>query len=787
MRRCEDELLRRFELERVRSTTSCSRPPQEAEEPEVDWRIVEQADGADRSGPDWNNLMHLVARVVPKVIADLCGRREQLLLVHPGLIARYDQMAVLETLRDRVGHDVPCPGLWVLVATDGQHDLPMLDNADIPLITPGQRARVSEAGGQCPSRPSDFNAAHAVAGKQEANEHGQYQDLLPALRGLVKDQPRPAPRSTADEEFDTGLREAHRIMKDGGRTAQGFEEWRDDYIDQVAVAWVLACVFVRFMEDNDLINERWIAGEGEHGKMAEGEHELYFKKNPHATDREYLQHVFVEVRKIPAAAELFAEEKTPLWALAPSGDAAKRLLDFFRAIDPEAGGLKHSFLTKEWNTQPLVDVYEKLSPQARFLGDLYQDLSEHARKKYALLQTPVFVEEFILDRTLTLALDEFGLDGLRMIDPTCGSGHFLLGAFDRLFHEWRKRLDNNVLAAQHALDGVWGVDINPFAVAITRFRLLVAAVNACGVKKLNQQSYSWTLHLATGDSLLWGSKPGFNGERVPILRQGEFFEEVDPIYAVEDPAALREVLGQGYHIVVGNPPYITVKDKAQSEKYRELYSTCHRQYSLGVPFTQRFWELAIRKGERISQASEAVSSGPGYVGMITASSFMKREFGKKLIEEFFPKIDLTHVLDTSGAHIPGHGTPTVILYGRSHKPVGGTVRAVLGIKGEPSTPEDPAQGLVWQSIVRQIDRSGAEDEFTSTADATNDVRLSSWSIGGGGAAELKATIEEGAACNLSGLIDLIGYICMTRAETMYVAPRASLKRAGFSTTTLSIL
>lgn len=34
-----------------------------------------------------------------------------------------------------------------------------------------------------------------------------------------------------------------------------------------------------------------------------------------------------------------------------------------------------------------------------FLGDLYQDLSEQARKDYALLQTPEFVEEFILDRT----------------------------------------------------------------------------------------------------------------------------------------------------------------------------------------------------------------------------------------------------------------------------------------------------------------------------------------------------------------------------------------------------
>ena len=146
MRRCEEELRRRFRLERVSfDDLLIDALLKEAASLDIDWAIVEQADAADRSSQDWHNLMHLVERVVPKVTADLCRRTDHLLLVHPGLIARYDQMTVLETLRDQVGHDVPCPGLWVLVATDGQHDMPMLDNAEIPLITPGQRARVSEA------------------------------------------------------------------------------------------------------------------------------------------------------------------------------------------------------------------------------------------------------------------------------------------------------------------------------------------------------------------------------------------------------------------------------------------------------------------------------------------------------------------------------------------------------------------------------------------------------------------------------------------------------------------
>ena len=226
-------------------------------------------------------------------------------------------------------------------------------------------------------------------------------------------------RSTEDAKIDAGLREAFQQIEKGGRTAQAFEVWRDDYLDQVAVAWVLACVFVRFMEDNHLIDECWLAGEGDRRKLAEDTHELFFREHPHDTDREYFQHVFQEVGKIPAAKDLFAEGKTPLWAVAPSGDAAMKLLEFWREIDAETGHLKRSFQVENGDT--------------RFLGDLYQDLSERAKKKFALLQTPVFVEEFILDRTLTPGLDEFGLEKVRMIDPTCGSGHFLLGGFARLF------------------------------------------------------------------------------------------------------------------------------------------------------------------------------------------------------------------------------------------------------------------------------------------------------------------------------------------------------------------
>src|SRR5947199_10250626 len=52
----------------------------------------------------------------------------------------------------------------------------------------------------------------------------------------------------------------YRRAKDAGRTGQALEEWRADAITQQAVAWVLSCVFVRFLEDNRLIDPPRISG-----------------------------------------------------------------------------------------------------------------------------------------------------------------------------------------------------------------------------------------------------------------------------------------------------------------------------------------------------------------------------------------------------------------------------------------------------------------------------------------------------------------------------------------------
>lgn len=524
------------------------------------------------------------------------------------------------------------------------------------------------------------------------------------------------------------LEAEYKSAREAGRTADTFGTWRDHQVTQSAVAWLLACTFVRFAEDNGLLPTPRLSGPGDALRRARDAFSEFVRRNPTENERHYLESVFDGLAEFPALTGLFGRDHNPLFAMPISYEAARDLLVFWQKTDPDSGRLIHDFTDQELDT--------------RFLGDLYQDLSEAARKRFALLQTPEFVEEFILDRTLEPAIETFGLEGIRLIDPTCGSGHFLLGTFQRLLDHWQRSapgLDARDRVIK-ALDGVYGVDLNPFAVAIARFRLLVAAMQASGIRTL-REAPGWKFNVTTGDSLL-------HGRRFDLLEADHLTERYPHAYAAEDIDEINRILGQRYHAVVGNPPYITASDSALNALYRKRYETCHRKFSLGVPFTERFFQLAETNGD----------APAGYVGLITADSFMKREFGKKLIEDWFPRQDLTHLIHTSGAYIPGHGTPTVILFGRNRAPVAGTVRAVLGIRGEPSTPEDPAQGLVWRSIVELTDRPGASNDYISVSDMERGrLDRHPWSLQGGSTPEVLDVINAAATSKLSKHVTDIGF------------------------------
>ena len=187
-----------------------------------------------------------------------------------------------------------------------------------------------------------------------------------------------------------------------------------------------------------------------------------------------------------------------------------------------------------------------------------------------------------------------------------------------------------------------------------------------------------------------------------------------------------------------------MKDAALNKLYRERYSTTHRQYALSVPFMERFYMLA-RSGDMA-----------GWTGQITSNSFMKREFGSKLVERYLPSKDLRLVIDSEGAWMPGHnmdGTPTVILVGRNARPSLTTVRAVLSKTRRETPAHVNGTGPYWRAIIDHLDEPGFDSEWISVVDLARE-RLAAhpWSLAGGGALGVKAAIEDGGARSIESLI-----------------------------------
>ncbi|HRG95107.1 MAG TPA: BREX-2 system adenine-specific DNA-methyltransferase PglX [Polyangiaceae bacterium] len=540
----------------------------------------------------------------------------------------------------------------------------------------------------------------------------------------------------------------------------------DDFVGTAArkstVLFLLRSVFVRVLEDLGILGLKRIRDDWGFAAFRE--------VAPALGLRAYFAFVFRDLAVDFPALFSPSEDELPL----PSEDGCRALWNLWH--HPNRDGEHYT-----WDGEGAFE--------SRFLGDLYQDLDADIRKRYALLQTPRFVEEYILDHTLTPALVEFDPARLRgedenstqrrkgektqeeggdrgdagdartfrLLDPTCGSGHFLIGAFHRLADYWKARDCDEITACERALEGVWGCDINPHAVEIAHFRLLLEYVTRTGVRDLERLA-KLRPHLRAMDSLIpW--------ERAS--QQVDLFPARDRLDAYATPKQREEnaaFLGREFHVVVGNPPYITPKDVRKRDDYRVFWpDSASGKYSLSAPFMERFLGLGV---------------AGAFSGQITSNSFMRREFGSRLIERVLPTWDLTRVIDSSGARIPGHGgTPTAMIFARSRPPVGDTVSAILGKRGEPKAPLQPEQGAVWSAIVRSGTQANDESPFITVADLRRAVLESHpWSLGGGAAQEIKATMEENATHRLSDAVASLGLLTKLILDDVYLPAPSWLSR-----------
>ncbi|HVJ15073.1 MAG TPA: BREX-2 system adenine-specific DNA-methyltransferase PglX [Polyangiaceae bacterium] len=259
----------------------------------------------------------------------------------------------------------------------------------------------------------------------------------------------------------------------------------------------------------------------------------------------------------------------------------------------------------------------------------------------------------------------------------------------------------------------------------------------------------------------------FDQRRLGLDQQLDFDADAqwgDRLFRLEDRREVERVLTRRFQAVVGNPPYITEKDSAKRKKYRDMYESAAGKYSLSAPFTERFFELA---------------GTAGFVGLINSNAWAKRDFGKTLIEKVLPRFDLQQVIDTSGCYLPGHGTPTLLLFGRNRPASTTPAVAVLGKRGEQDVPADPSTAPVWTEIVRHHREVGFDGDYVSVERLErHELRRQPWILAGGGARSLYAVVGSRSDKSLRGLGSEIGPASFAGTNDAFIMPRHAAHNAS---------
>ncbi|MFH1862771.1 MAG: N-6 DNA methylase, partial [bacterium] len=246
------------------------------------------------------------------------------------------------------------------------------------------------------------------------------------------------------------------------------------------------------------------------------------------------------------------------------------------------------------------------------------------RKAGGVYYTPKYIVDYIVKNTVGKLIEgkkPKQIEKIRILDPACGSGSFLIGAFQCLIDYHVRYLTEHPNEAHiHPLypdllpDGnggyrlsvrlktkilknnLYGVDIDPQAVEITMMSLYLKALEGEKSQLPPKQSLLPELkyNIICGNSLIGPD----------IYQQGNLFdeEERDRINAFDwhsDAAGFGQIMKQGgFACVIGNPPYIFTRNQGISETEKKYFYAAYRHQSIQLNtfglFLERTFSLSYK-------------------------------------------------------------------------------------------------------------------------------------------------------------------------------------------------
>jgi SAM-dependent methyltransferase len=300
------------------------------------------------------------------------------------------------------------------------------------------------------------------------------------------------------------------------------------------------------------------------------------------------------------------------------------------------------------------------------------------RKASGVYYTPIHIVEHVVDRTLRAGhfSDRLPVSPVRVLDPACGAGAFLLAAYRMLV----KKLGAADFSSRRRIlaDSIFGVDIDPDAVDVARLSLLLALIDdhldpgAAGTDALPDLSRN----VLCGNSIVGPDCPHARRRRA-----------LDWSAAFDAPA---------FDVVIGNPPWgqkAVGGDKALVGYLRQRYRSVGGIHDLFRPFVERGIELT-REG--------------GMFGMVLPDIVLLKNYAPTR-RYVLDHLALTHV-DWWGMAFPGATIDAATIIGRrstfapNHRVVATVHRAAPPSKPRPgvagASPSSPSR-ITRTSILQQ--------------------------------------------------------------------------------------
>ena len=212
-------------------------------------------------------------------------------------------------------------------------------------------------------------------------------------------------------------------------------------------------------------------------------------------------------------------------------------------------------------------------------GRKTEEKQRSKRKSQGIYYTPKYIVEFIIKETLGEVLKKAkpkDVSKIKVLDPACGSGSFLIAAYDKILENLAKQNPQISFFTKSDIlrNNVYGVDLDAQAVEIAQLNLLL--------KVLSQKTKLPTLqhNLRVGNSLIEKGdeslKPfDFNNEFKEVIEQG------------------------GFDVIIGNPPYVFARgghfDEKTKQYYYENFPLASYQLNTYLLFIDRAFRL-LKKG-----------------------------------------------------------------------------------------------------------------------------------------------------------------------------------------------